>query len=105
MPTMLDAQVLILVDEIIGKADIESDPSEEPDVLLYPNPAQDVIHFQPDAGLQITQLHVFDSQGSWVATVDLSSGSGQVWLAPGVYAFSIFCQESPPFQKRVVITS
>lgn len=100
---MADAQILILTDEAIGKRYVEmSDPIDDP-VIIYPNPATTEVHLQPEVGISIVNLEIYDALGNKVFESALPGGQAYANLTPGTYVFKIFFDNLPPETESVVI--
>ncbi len=72
------------------------------DVLLYPNPASQIVNIKPNDGIIITSVDVYDMSGKKIG-MELSNNSLNVSsLADGVYLLNIF-SDTGSVTKRLII--
>jgi hypothetical protein len=82
---------LVIIEEVAGKNSLtSSDPKEEPQVQLYPNPSYGTIYLQPAPNEEVELLRIFDGQGNLVLETDFPQPEIAHSLSPGTYSFLIY---------------
>lgn len=72
-------------------------------ILLYPNPASDIVHIEPNEGITITSIALYDISGKMM-NVDLSNENtlSVKNLSDGIYLLNIFSQNGTVTKKLIV---
>ncbi|WP_158848932.1 T9SS type A sorting domain-containing protein [Algibacter sp. L1A34] len=75
----------------------------EMNVLIYPNPASQIVHIKPDNGVTITSIELYDVSGKKMFselsnenTIDISN------LSDGIYLLNMFSEKGSVTKKLIV---
>lgn len=80
---------------------LSAEPSLEKTILLYPNPATNVIKLT-NVGVGITQLDLFDTNGRWLQTIDKTKEEISVNQLPmGTYLLQITTKKGIVMKKFI----
>lgn len=76
---------------------------KEMNVLLYPNPANHIVHIKPNEGIIITSIEVYDISGKMVH-VKLSNENtlNVVNFVEGIYLLNIFSENGAVTKKLII---